>query len=378
MSRGLNSKQKEEVVISYNKLAMEQLQQDNYENAMSYLKQALMGIKVITEDLIKSKLMAVTFNNLGCFFKRMSNYSEALKYLYKSVDLENKVPNEAATISGAHLNICSILSSQGDHIKAIRHGLRSIFLLKSVYRDQPKLVPTMIIAYHNVGTEYQLIGQMDDADDCFKVGLKLSTEQLGPQHSLSLTLKNALSGLKNRGNSPTFTKYKNVYKKSTSPKTYLPIVSAKSRSNSQESRKTMFRPYIGDNYSNTSTDHELSSKRSNPSRTKQRYPRKFEIQRPFVPRIFTDEESSVKTDKSFTSLQSSSRKIDLSQHKATEKFAAILIQSWYRGVLARKKFSELKLSHKLKQAELKARKAVEEYEKLKQQALKIKIKSSVK
>ena len=50
MSRGLNSKQKEEVIISYSKLAMEQLQQDHYENSMSYLKQALMGIKVISED----------------------------------------------------------------------------------------------------------------------------------------------------------------------------------------------------------------------------------------------------------------------------------------------------------------------------------------
>ena len=83
MSRGLNTKQKEEVVISYNKLAMEQLQQDNYENSMSYLKQALMGIKVITEEFAKNKLIAITFNNLGCLFKLTSNFTEALKYLIR-------------------------------------------------------------------------------------------------------------------------------------------------------------------------------------------------------------------------------------------------------------------------------------------------------
>ena len=370
MSRGLNSKQKEEVVISYNKLAMEQLQQESYENSMSYLKQALMGIKVISEDSIKSKLMAITFNNLGCFFKRMTNYPEALKYLYKSIELENKLPNELATIAGAHLNICSILSQQGDHAKAIRHGLRSIFLLKSVYKEQPKLLPTMIIAYHNVGTEYQILGQLEDSLDCLKVGYRISYEQLGPQHNLTITLKNTLGNITRRGKSPNFENYG----KSNSPKTRLPIVSAKSRSNSQESRKSFYRPYLADNFSNRSTEKKNSSGRSNPSRAKNNIPRKIEIQRPFVPKIFSDEETSVKTHQSFASLNSSSRRIDISQHKATERLAAVIIQSWWKGIIARKKYHDMKIGYKLKQAEVKARKAVEEYEKLKQLANKSKSK----
>ena len=334
MSRGLNFKQKEEVVINYNKLAMEQLQQDNYENSMSYLKQALMGIKVISEDPIKSKLMAITFNNLGCFFKRMTNYPEALKYLYKSVNLESKLPNELATIAGAHLNICSILSQQGDHVKAIRHGLRSIFLLKSSYKQQPKLVPTMIIAYHNVGSEYQILGQQEDAQDCLKVGYRISFEQLGPQHSLTSALKTTLLGLNRRGKSPSFENYG----KFASPKTRLPIVSAKSRATSQESRKSLYRPYIAETYANTShrNDREVYSRKSNVSNyTSGRY-KKVELQRPFVPKIFSDDDDGL--EKSFTSLNSTSRKIDILQHKNTEKVAAVMVQSWWRGVAARKKF----------------------------------------
>jgi tetratricopeptide (TPR) repeat protein len=372
MSKGLNSKQKEEVVISYNKLAMEQLQQDNYENSMSYLKQALMGIKSIFDDSIKSKLMAITFNNLGCFFKRMSNYPEALKYLYKSIDLENKLPNESATIAGAHLNICSILSQQGDHSKAIRHGLRSIVLLKSIYKEQPKIVTTMVIAHHNVGTEYQLLGQIEDAQDCLKAGYKISVEQLGPQHTLSNTLKNTLLKISRQGKSPNLEIYKKIDRKAFSPKTRLPIVSANSRSTSQESRKSLYRPYVPENYSNKSTEQEFHTKKSSFSVSRSGYPKKFEIQRPFAPKIFSDEEASVKTDKSFTSLNTTSRRIDLNQHKATEKIAATLIQSLWRGYCARKIFSEMKISYKLKQAELKARRAVEEYEKLKQQSLKSK------
>ena len=362
MSRGLSTKQKEEVVIGYNKLAMEQLQQENYENTMSYLKQALMGIKVIPEESGKSKLMAITFNNLGCLFKRTLNFSEALKYLYKAVNLENKLPNDSATIAGAHLNICSILSQQGEHGKAIRHGLRSIFLLKAVFKDQPKHIATLIIAYHNVGTEYQLLKQLEDAEDCLKVGLKISQEYLGPQHNLTVTLRNTLGGMNKRGKSPTF-----EHGKITTPKTRLPTVSAKSRSHSQESRKHIYRPYLAENFTNQNTEKAFFTRKSNASRTKTQFSKKTEIQRPFVPKIFPDEEVPVKMDMSSTSLNSTSRKFDISQHKATERLAAIMIQSCYRGYIARKQYQELRLSSKLKQAEQKARKAVEEYEKLKQQ-----------
>lgn len=374
MSRGFSTKQKEEVVINYNKLAMEQLQQDSYENSMSYLKQALMGIKVITEEHTKNKLMAITFNNLGCLFKRTTNYSEALKYLLKAISLENKLPNESATIAGAHLNICSILSQQGDHPKAIRHGLRSIFLLKNVYREQPKHLPTLVIAYHNVGTEYQLMGHLEDAEDCLKIGHKLGFDFLGPQHNLTVTLKNTLNSLVRRGKSPNY----DYFTKARSPKTRLPIVSAKSRSTSQESRKSLYRPTAYDHYPTKPTERDFYSRKANLSRNKNRVAPKVEIQKPFVPKIFSDEEVSMLTDKSFSSLASSSRKIDLGQHKATEKAAAVMIQSAWRGFKARKRFEEEKLNYKLKQAEQKARRAVEEYEKLKQIAAKPKPKFTAK
>lgn len=361
----LNSKQKEEVVISYNKLAMEQLQQENYENSMSYLKQALIGIKSISEDSKKNKLMAITFNNLGCFFKRMSNYSEALKYLYKSIDLENKLPNELSTISGAHLNICSILSQQGDHGQAIRHGLRSVFLLKSVYKSQSKLVPTLVIAYFNVGNEYQYLGQSTDAEDCFKIGYKIGFEELGPQHHLTTTLKNACNGNARRV-SPNYERIGKGHERSSmSPKVRIPNISAKTRSTSQEHKKSLNNSYI---IRDLGKPQENFGGRTVPFSSKN-VPKKIEIKRPFVSKIFSDEEAS-NGNRSFNSLNGISRKIDISKHKATERLAAVIIQSWWRGVRARRKFVDIKLGFKLKQAESKARKAVEEYEKLKQQAAK--------
>lgn len=238
MSNYLTLKQKDEVVKSYNKLAMEQLQQENYDNSLSYLKQALLGIKGITEDSLKNKLLAITYNNLGIFFKRISNFPEALKYLYKSIELENKIPNEVSTVSGAHLNICSILSQQGDHSQAIRHGLRALFLLKSIYQYQPRIIPTLVTAYYNVGKEYMVLGQTNDGEDCFKIGYKIAMEQLGPQHNLTQALKANLSGY-SRKMSPNYEQFGRGTKKSVSPRNRAVNISARVRSTSQEARELL-------------------------------------------------------------------------------------------------------------------------------------------
>ena len=44
------------------------------------------------------------------------------------------------------------------------------------------------------------------------------------------------------------------------------------------------------------------------------------------------------TEKSAASLISTYRKIDIMQHKGAERISAVMIQSWWRGVAARKKF----------------------------------------
>lgn len=369
MSNSLSLKQKDEVVKSYNKLAMEQLQQENYENSLSYLKQALLGIKSISEESLKNKLLAITYNNLGIFFKRVSNFPEALKYLYKSIELENKIPNEISTISGAHLNICSILSSQGDHSQAIRHGLRALFLLKSIYRYQPRVIPTLVTAYFNVAKEYSALGQIPDAEDCYKVGLRISSEELGPSHNLTQNFKQALSS-QARKMSPNYESFRNNYKNSVSPNHRTNYASAKVRSTSQEaSQKANFTKLLRDRESRKQFNEDSVKRQTGTKQTLTQYPKAVNIKRPGKSK--SDEEKSVTTDKSFLSYGCGSRRIDLDRHKATERIAAVLIQSLWRGYKARKRYKTLKMNYKLRQAELKARKAVEEYEKLKQQASKL-------
>ena len=213
----------------------------------------------------------------------------------------------------------------------------------------------------------QFLGQKEDADDCYKIGYKISLEELGAQHSLTNSMKQYAGGI--RKMSPNYERPARVYERSSmSPKT-IPVNSAKSRSTSNDSKRNLNRSYIFPE--NPQYTYETGSQRHKSVKSKQIYPRNIEIQRPFANKIFNEDEGLMKSNNSFNSLNGISRRIDISKHKATERIAAIIIQSWWRGVKARKKFKELKLNFKLKQAEAKARRAVEEYEKLKQQAAKI-------
>lgn len=369
MNRGLTPDQKEEIVLSYNKLSMEQLQKDNFDNSMTYLKQALIAIKPITEEKIKQKMMAITFNNLGCFFKRTKNFSEALKYLEKSVEFQNKLPNESATIAGAYLNMCSIYSQLNDHGKALHCGLKAIFLLKTVPSEQSKHVPTLIVAYHNVASEYRMLGQTENAEECLKTALEISKNNLNPNHNIISGISYNLAKLHKRVKTPNAEYYSKIPSSRGQLRGYN---RTKSRAGSNELRKKM-------NFEGFWTEKKIVRKKSNPRRMIFRIPHEVELQQPFVTNMFNgngneEEEILERSQKSVSGISSVARRLDVSLIREAERFAAVRIQSWWRGCTQRIRFEESKVESKVKKAENKARKAVEEFEKIKLYADKLKTK----
>ena len=92
--------------------------------------------KILINELIKEesqtifRLLGITFNNIGCYYKRDSKPKVALKYLKKSLEIEIYSSNDKISIAGTHLNICAILSFLGKHKQAIKHAKVSIDLLE--------------------------------------------------------------------------------------------------------------------------------------------------------------------------------------------------------------------------------------------------------
>lgn len=60
------------------------------------------------------KVQATTFNNLGCYYRKVKKLPTALFYLKKSLELQQKISNPI-NLPDTYINICAVLSSLGEH-----------------------------------------------------------------------------------------------------------------------------------------------------------------------------------------------------------------------------------------------------------------------
>ena len=183
-------------MLNWNRLAMDHLREDQLSEALKLLHKA--------EELLKypdgtdlSKLQAITYNNLGCYYRKTSKYPTALKYLTKALDIEVNSISDKTNIAGAHLNICSVLSSMSQHEKALSHGILAIKYLKEaneVDKTSTTLV-SLIVALNNTGYEYEALKEKDNALSTYKCGLDLAVKHLGQDHQITAALFKSYSNL---------------------------------------------------------------------------------------------------------------------------------------------------------------------------------------
>jgi tetratricopeptide (TPR) repeat protein len=186
------SKAIEEAILQANKSAVDNLRAEKYDHAMFFLNQALLAAKAMKDGASKYNLLGMTYNNLGCYLKRMQKPKQALDYFSKSIELSKLYDASIANLTCAHLNISKILSEQGEHERALRHGLKSLFLLRHNFHEKRNLVSSLIIAYQTVGLEYLRLHQAADSVECFETGLALSVKHLGKAHEVTLALQQSL------------------------------------------------------------------------------------------------------------------------------------------------------------------------------------------
>lgn len=74
----------------------------------------------------RSKLMALTLNNLGCYYKRINKPNVSLRYMSSALKEEIKSRQPKSHIASTKLNICAILSSLGKHKQAIKYAVSAV------------------------------------------------------------------------------------------------------------------------------------------------------------------------------------------------------------------------------------------------------------
>ena len=189
MSRvSLTSEQVHTLVLSRNKEAMDQLRANHQKAAMRLLREAQQILDDSTDPTGKLKLLAITFNNLGCYYKRTGQPLYALKYLQQAMELEAKPPIDYTNLAGTHLNICAIRSLLGKHEIALQEALKALDILTQSPEITPNSATTQCIAYHNAGIELEYLNRLPEALDMFKVGWEFAKHELGDVHPLAESL----------------------------------------------------------------------------------------------------------------------------------------------------------------------------------------------
>ncbi|CAG9316232.1 unnamed protein product [Blepharisma stoltei] len=172
------------------KQAAEFLRKDDYNHSLYLLNSALDQSSNIKQMEVRNKLCSIAMNHYGTYYKKLKNNEKALECFFKAAEIGKSKGEEVSILAQSHLNICAILSEKQEHERALRHSLKSLYLLRNNFNENPGLASHLGIAYHNVGVEYEFLNQMTDALDCYKKGYDLCRENIGENHEITKKLKN--------------------------------------------------------------------------------------------------------------------------------------------------------------------------------------------
>merc|ERR1719191_1761609 len=118
-----------QLVLACNKDGMDYLRRGQFKQAFEQLKYAEAVLVAKEGEDEPTNLLAVTCNNLGCYYKKVGKLHAALSYLRKALKVEVALSTDDVTVAGTHLNICAILSKLEKHDKAAQHALCALELI---------------------------------------------------------------------------------------------------------------------------------------------------------------------------------------------------------------------------------------------------------
>lgn len=202
----------ERLAVGYNTLGMKHLKDGNTEVSCKYFEKA----EALTDPAnlhmnpeSRLVLRAVTYNNMGCFYKSMSKLHTALQYLRKAQKIEERSMGKCQNPAGTHLNLCALLSQMGKHQEALQHAQLALSLLEGVdARTGQKVPPStggesnsesmVCVAYFNMGAEYEHMKKASEALLSYEQAYQSCLRELGEEHPLSQQISTCLSQLKSK------------------------------------------------------------------------------------------------------------------------------------------------------------------------------------
>jgi tetratricopeptide (TPR) repeat protein len=206
----------EQLIRVYNNMAMQLLQSGSNAQALELLQSAegLIGEASAHHNL--DRLKGLTYNNLGCYFRREGMPMEALKWLRQAHDIEQRMGSDASARSSTYLNLCAVYSLLGKHQDALQCAQQALKYLKIACQqanapsapgdnhamhatgaDNMDKASMLAIAYHNIAVEHEYLGHLLDAVHAYRKALEVAEAKCGDKSALAAKIRVALTAAAN-------------------------------------------------------------------------------------------------------------------------------------------------------------------------------------
>jgi tetratricopeptide (TPR) repeat protein len=192
----------QDLIFSCNKDGMESLRRGDLKSAFDQFKYAeaiLLANQTVEAE--RTALLAVTCNNLGCYYKKLGKFHGALSYLRRSLKMEVEINTDEVTLAGTHLNLCAVLSKLEKHDKAVQHALNALQLMSHRINEVATATATqdeyivLAIAWHSVALEREFLQQWDQAATAFQTGYQVAKRLIGESHPLTMALEQSCNAV---------------------------------------------------------------------------------------------------------------------------------------------------------------------------------------
>jgi hypothetical protein len=181
----------ESTISDFNRKASALLRSSDFSSAISCLESAYSLLAQLPGDS-RRRLLSLTLNNLGCAYKRAGQLETAVAVLEEALDCAGAAPADVGSLAGTHLNLCGLFSQQNEHRAALEHALQAVRLVRKRFRDDVSMLTTLLAGYHNAGVEFTMLGQVEEARRMYQIAWEIACEQIGEKHPLTVGLRERL------------------------------------------------------------------------------------------------------------------------------------------------------------------------------------------
>ncbi|CAF1340628.1 unnamed protein product [Adineta ricciae] len=180
----------------YHQLGFLQNRQGNYTMAIEYCEKAL----EIDEQTLPSNhpSSAASYNNIGGVYDNMGEYSKALSFHEKALEIREKnLPSNHPDLATSYNDIGLVYMDMGDHPKALSFYEK---VLQIQQKSLPSNHPHLATSYNNIGTVYKNMGEYSKALSFYEKALEIDEKSLPSNHPHLATSYNNIGGVyKNMG-----------------------------------------------------------------------------------------------------------------------------------------------------------------------------------